>query len=150
MITLSVKTKQALVEGKARLYHGGDHSDPAWFTTDKNHAEYFGAVKEYTLQADRVRIITQQESEVMGSGYEADAKLIGLLDGFDAIVVEGWEGEGVCVFAPGLMGASHEEADCDSKESIDDDHVGLWFPEECDDHLSETELSELRAVGYVI
>lgn len=87
------------------VYHGGFHRDPRWFTTDPEHAGVFGDVRAYrlrlqtTLEIDMTHTALRDEGGYELDGYEADAALYRLLEDadVDAVIVDGWEGEGLCI-----------------------------------------------------
>lgn len=92
-----------------KAYHGGSERSggtgldrAAWFSTDRDHAAYFGPVSavELTSSVEPLRISAEQAEEIMGAGgYAADARLWALLEERDAAWawIEGWEGAGMCV-----------------------------------------------------
>lgn len=85
-----------------RAYHGGDIDGARWFTTDRDHASYFGPVVEVEIESsiDPVRMSSDEvEAIADGGGYEADARLWSHLDSVDAswAILDGWEGAGLCI-----------------------------------------------------
>lgn len=80
-------------------YHGGEHDDIHWLTTERDHAENFGHVEAYRVSIRHaLRIDAETHPELAGLyGYEADAALRRLMEREDAdtAVVEGWESDGL-------------------------------------------------------
>jgi len=87
-----------------RAWHGGQHDDPRWFTSDQGWARTFGSdVRLYEITATRVIELSEEDVEELTAGlrgYEADEALYDLMKERDAdlIILHGWE-RGICYLA---------------------------------------------------
>lgn len=84
------------------VYHGGKQDDPRWYTTDLDHAGSFGGtVQRYAITGRFAYVSAADITDA--SGYSADDALYEYLAamedeyGVGGVVVDGWEGSGVCV-----------------------------------------------------
>lgn len=109
------------------LFHGSVRHTGliSWFTTDKNHAGYFGEVRTYQvgpIVAVAVSMADKRIAEAQAQGViEANEMLDDYLSdlGADALVIEGWEGTGLCVYAPGAaFGANDTRSDEDDEDQL--------------------------------
>lgn len=85
-------------------YHGSNAGPDraSWYTTDRDHAAYFGAVTDHKVTYDpRYDLwITADQVAHLGGGYEADEALYEIIREAGSpgvVVVEGWEGSGLCI-----------------------------------------------------
>ena len=91
---------------KMLAYHGTTelHEDKTvyWFTTDPDHASYFGEVREATIWLDSsvVEIDADKDPRLSGqSGPEADEICYEIMEESDAsaLVLVNYEGTGLCI-----------------------------------------------------
>lgn len=81
-------------------YRGGEGDSEAWYTTDRQHAAYFGEVEEVELCGIAARLDAEQHPRLAGvDGYEADEIAQEILSetGADMLIMEGWEGAGLTI-----------------------------------------------------
>lgn len=93
-----------LSDGIAVLYRGG--GDGHWLTTSRQHAAQFGAVRAYRVEIHAAEVMASDDAAL------ADLDVAGMdADGLDAIaaathshavIVPGWEGDGITVYIPDL------------------------------------------------
>lgn len=84
-----------------RAWHGGQHDDPRWFTSDREWALTFGAdVRLYEITGRNVVELHEEDIEKLTAGlhgYDADEALYEYMDERDAdiVILHGWE-RGIC------------------------------------------------------
>lgn len=81
-------------------YRGGEGDSDAWFTTDRDHAAYFGSVQKVRLSGTAVRLDADDHPDLAGvGGYEADAIAQEILEdsGADMLIMDNWEGAGLTI-----------------------------------------------------
>ena len=78
-------------------YHGGQHSDPKWFTTCETHAWAFGDARPYSVSGDALRV--HADDITADGGFDADADAYEYLErsGADMLIIDGWEGGDLCI-----------------------------------------------------
>ena len=81
-------------------YRGSENPEGGhWYTTDREHAAYFGTVRQYKLRVRKTAKLDWASSKYAElGGYDADAILyraLGLLRA-DCLELAGWEGSGIC------------------------------------------------------
>ena len=84
-----------------RAWHGGQHEDPRWFTSDREWAQTFGSdVRLYEITAHDVLELHEGDIDELTAGlhgYDADEALYELMEskGADLVILHGWE-RGIC------------------------------------------------------
>jgi len=86
-----------------------------WFSTDRDHAEYFGEIKEYELDLSdnvfKIDLHNEDTFDVLkefaddaralccSGGYEFEDVLLAAAEKYkvDAIIIENGEGKGICI-----------------------------------------------------
>lgn len=87
---------------KLTAYHGGrDVQDARWFTTDRNHAAYFGPVSEVVIDTSNAVHVDADSDErlVSSSCDEAEMAIQEIMDSERATIltISGWEGNGLVI-----------------------------------------------------
>ena len=85
-------------------YRGSDDHgrEGHWFSTDKAHAGYFGAVEEYELcDIDVIVLDASAHPALAQGGEDADDALFELIEenGAEMAVLYNWEGKGVVIYS---------------------------------------------------
>lgn len=121
----AIKLAEQICSGMVELFHGSvRHTGRiSWFTTDKAHAGYFGEVRSYQIGPLVAVAVSASDARIAEAKTQGVIEANELLDdyigdlGADALVIEGWEGTGLCVYAPGAaFGAV--EADEDDEDQL--------------------------------
>jgi hypothetical protein len=80
------------------VFHGGQHEDPRWFSTDRQHAGFFGQTRPYRIRARKViEADPDITPELRGlEGHDLERAAYDLLDNSRAevLVLKNWEGKG--------------------------------------------------------
>ena len=102
-----MSTKDRIVEyattqDAIACWHGGQHDDARWFSTDEDHAWAFGDARRYVVSGTAVHVHASDITSA--SGYDADADAYAYLAacGADMLVIDGWEGDGLCILVSRL------------------------------------------------